>query len=292
MTLTKDPHRTSGKPSVRGTQRRKLFNEPHRIILWTVTVVTTSFLLLPTVLVYVTSVGPDRFVRFPPRGLTFRWYGDVDVRFIDAAVMSIGLGVTVAVAALLLGVSAGLALARGRFRSSKLVDAFIRSPLQVPGVVIGVALLQYYGLVATHTGVPLFGTFTGLFLAHVVIVTPYVVSATVAGFANSDLSVEEAAYSLGASQKRTLFQITLPRIKSSLWSGTFFAFLVSFDEVPATLFLSVTNQTTLPVEMFFEAEFRPTPTLYAVSAMVTAFTTAVVLIFHHFVGLRQTVTSR
>lgn len=270
------------------TQRFSYF----KALLWTFAALTVLFLMAPFVFVGITAFASDRFVRFPPTSFTFEWFGKIDSRFIDATIMSLTLAVVVTALSLILGVMASLAITRGRSKLTSALNSFLRSPLQVPGVVIGVALLQYYGLIASLTGVEFFGTYFGLLIAHLTIVTPYVISSCVSGLDGSVRSVEDAAHSLGASQWTTFWKVILPGMKSALWTGGFFAFLISFDEVPASLFLSVTNNTTLPVEMFFEAEFHPTPSLYAVSAIVTISTATLLIIFDRTIGIRSTIRSR
>jgi putative spermidine/putrescine transport system permease protein len=81
----------------------------------------------------------------------------------------------------------------------------------------------------------------------------------------------------------------LPVIKPSVFAGAFFSFLISFDNVPVSLYLGVAHRNALPVAMFLAAETSPTPSLYAVSAVVTILSVLGVVMFDRLVGLRSAV---
>jgi putative spermidine/putrescine transport system permease protein len=252
-------------------------------------VFSLAFLVLPTLFVIVVSFGRDRFVSFPPDGLTLSWFEQIDPMFWSALWFSVQVAVVATTVSLVLGIPAALAIARGRFRARGLVDVLTRAPLQVPYIVIGVAFLQYYHLFGDLTGSQLRGTSLGLVIAHVVITAPFVVSAVVVGLERFDPNLEDAAYGLGMGRVRTFFHVTLPVIKPSVFAGAFFSFLISFDNVPVSLYLGIAHRNVLPVAMFLTAETSPTPSLYAVSAVVTVLSVVGVVIFERLVGLRSAV---
>jgi putative spermidine/putrescine transport system permease protein len=258
----------------------------HSVLLWSVSIVAIVFLVAPTVFVIVVSFGKARFVEFPPHGVTLKWFGGIDSTFWSAFRFSLEVAVVSTVVSLVLGVTAALAIVRGRFAGRGLVNAFARAPLQVPYIVTGIAFLQFYRLVLDHGGPQLTGTPAGLIVAHTIVTTPFVLSAAIAGLAAFDTELETAAYGLGMGRVATFFRVTLPSIRPSLVAGAFFAFLVSFDNVPVSLYLSG-DQVTLPVLMFQTANTAPSPTLYAVSSLVTAFSVVAVVLVNRFVGLRN-----
>ena len=292
MTVTQPESRVeaTGCPPARSMRPpRTVRVAPHAVLLWAVSVSTLAFLALPTLFVIVVSFGRDRFVSFPPDGLTLSWFEHIDPMFWSALWFSIQVAVVSTAVSLVLGIPAALALARGRFRTRALVDALVRAPLQVPYIVIGVAFLEYYRLFGETTGSQLRGTSMGLVIAHVVITAPFVVSAVVVGLERFDPNLEDAAYGLGMGRVRTFFHVTLPVIKPSVFAAAFFSFLISFDNVPVSLYLGIANRNVLPVALFLTAETSPTPSLYAVSSVVTVLSVVAVVIFNRLVGLRSAV---
>jgi putative spermidine/putrescine transport system permease protein len=236
------------------------------------------FLVAPLVIVVINSVGFEQYVIFPPNELSLRWYGQIPQYYIDGAILSVTLAFAAIGAASLLAIPAGLAIARGSLPGRSAIDALLRSPIQIPLLISGVAFLQFFVLVRGWTGIGLTNQFAGLWIAHTIVVSPYLLVAVVARLARYPDSLDDAAYGLGAGRVRTFFTITLPLIAPAIASGLFFAFLMSFDNVPTTIFLIQAGQTTLPLALFFDTELALSRVQYAVGTIVTLVSTAVILL--------------
>lgn len=254
-----------------------------------VVVLVTGFLLIPLVIVVGTSFNAQS-VAFPPPKWSLGAYSEIAPSMWEAFGLSIQLGVGSVTIALLIGIPLALALVRSSLPLKGLLDAFFRSPLQIPAIVTGVALYQYYVLLGT-AGVPIRGEFSGLLAAHVLIIMPFVLTTLVARVAVLNPQLEEASYGLGAGVLRTTLSVTLPLLRPAIVAGGFLAFLVSFDDVAVSLFLVTTGTTTLPVNLLFTAEQSLQPSLYAVSTLIVAFSVTVAIGVERFIGLR-TVLSR
>jgi putative spermidine/putrescine transport system permease protein len=96
----------------------------------------------------------------------------------------------------------------------------------------------------------------GLFIAHVVICSPYAFRAALTSLQSFDTALEEAGQSLGAGPVRSFFRITLPIIWPGVLSGWLFAFVVSFGELNTALFLTGPGIVTLPIEIFSYLQFQ------------------------------------
>ncbi len=178
------------------------------------------FLLAPLIVVVGASFNgaEGSFINFPPTNLTWRWYGRMDPSQLRALGVSIALELSTALAAALLGVPAAIGLVRAKFKGKALVAAILRSPLQIPAVVIGVAFLKMYYTVGNVTGYYAVGTMVGLFLAHLFMVLPYVISAVAAVLQRFNMRLEEAALSLGASRLSVFRRVTLPIIMPGIYA--------------------------------------------------------------------------
>jgi ABC-type spermidine/putrescine transport system permease subunit II len=144
-------------------------------------------------------------------------------------------------------------------------------PLALPGVVIGLNLLF---------ALPSFGMRSGLLagiLGHSLLGVPYVTYLVLATLANYDLTLEQASINLGASRSRTFLRVTLPLIRPGIISGAVFAFLISFDNVALSIF--VTKGNTLPLRLMQHIQFYTDPTVAAVSSFLVVFSLVVLLIF-------------
>ncbi len=241
----------------------------------------------PTIVAIVAAFGKDRYSAFPPSGWTLEWFTTIDPSYLDAAGTSLTLAAITTVGSIVLGVPAGLALARWRGRGQAAMSTLVRSPMQIPYVVFGVASLQFFLLFGRLTGVQVLGTLWGLVLAHIVIATPYMIGAIVPTAMGLKENVELAAYGLGAGRIRTFFTVTIPGLKDAIVAGALFSFLISFDDVPVSLFLIGAGTQTLPVKLYFDTQFSLSPTLYAVAAVITVLTTLAVVLLMRIVGIKR-----
>jgi putative spermidine/putrescine transport system permease protein len=116
-----------------------------------------------------------------------------------------------------------------------------------------------------------------LILAHTIVVLPFVINIVAANLIGLDSALEEAAQDLGASRWTVVWRIVLPQIRSGLVVSALLAFLVSFDQVESSIFLTRGANNTLPIEMFLYMEKWQDPTIAALSALLILFAFALVV---------------
>lgn len=222
------------------------------------------FLMAPLVAVIGSSITTSNFPTFPPEGATLKWYAKVlnEPAFTDAMLRSLALGLASASIAGLLGTLAAVGLTRLRGRTQHGLTTVILSPILLPTVVLGLALLIFYNRIGLQ------GTFAGLVAAHVLLTTPFVVRLAMASLSDFDISMEEAARNLGAGPVRAFVQITLPQILPGVIAGVIFAFILSFDELVVTLFLAGPEMQTLPIRIYTFLEYQSEPTISAVASII------------------------
>ncbi len=243
------------------------------------------FLMLPVVVVVFASFSATAYLTIPPQGWTLRWFAQAlgDPTYLTAIVFSLELAVCATVVAVLLAIPACYALHHRWVPFSGAISSFVLSPLIFPAVVIGVALLQYMSALGLR------GNFAILVLAHVVIVTPYVVRTALAGLAGLDPTLEEAARVLGANRFSAFMLVVLPLTRMSLLAGFIFAFITSFDEASVTLFLLPPGQATLPVTIFSAIDLGVDPSIAAISTLLIVATIVLLALVERLGGARRLV---
>ncbi|HLY85744.1 MAG TPA: ABC transporter permease [Gaiellaceae bacterium] len=222
------------------------------------------FLYAPIAILLVFSFNKASVPSFPLSGFTLRWYHD----FIHNGAMRGALETSAMVAAVssviavALGILASVALARRGFRGKGLVTALLLSPLVIPFVVLGIAMLLLFHVLGVS---PSLETVT---IGHVVIVLPYTILVIMPRLEQIDRSLAEAAYDLGAGPLRTFRWITFPLILPAILSAFLIGFTTSFDEYALTSFLIGTRQT-FPIFLYSALRF-PTqlPQVIAVAVVV------------------------
>jgi putative spermidine/putrescine transport system permease protein len=229
------------------------------------------FLSMPIVIAIGVAFGQDRIARFPPRGISLHWFGAAlaEPAFSNALVNSLELAVLTTIFAILIGLPAAIALVRRRFPAQAALEAFLLSPLSLPGVLYGISMLVFLG--ATTFGL----NWWGLLIAHVVIAVPYILRALLAVYRGFDRGLEEAALVLGANPWRTFWHVTLPLLRPGLAAGGLFAFLISFDNVPVSIFLTTERDNTLPVTIM---SYLVSQDFDAIIGAISAIQVAIVLV--------------
>jgi putative spermidine/putrescine transport system permease protein len=252
-------------------------------------VLTTAYLFLlgPILFVALASFdyGQRAYVVFPPEQLTLDAYRRIPARYFDALALSVKLAAVSAIAACLIGIPAALGVVRSNLPGKTALLALFRAPLQIPGVVSGVAFLQAYYAIGSLTGWYATGSFIGLALAHTFAATPYVIGTLVSVLQRFDVNLEEAALTLGATRWGAFRQVTLPVLKPALFAGALYAFMVSFCEVPISVFLTGASYMTFPVEVFNSMQFDFEPSILAISTLVTLASLVLVVAVQSIVGL-------
>lgn len=224
------------------------------------------FLLAPIVVTIPMAFGPTNALTFPPTSYSldlFRiFFSSPD--WLNPLLESIKVALGTTALAMLAGVPAGYWIARHEFVGKGLITGLIMSPLVIPTIVGALGLYLYFSYLRIS------GTTLSLVLGHIIVTLPYVVLMIMAGVHKLDRNLEFGAELMGAGPIRMFVTVVIPQLVPSLLSATFFAFLLSFDEVVISWFLASTNTVTLPVKMFSALEWEVSPVIAAVSTLLTA----------------------
>ncbi|AWJ92794.1 polyamine ABC transporter permease (plasmid) [Azospirillum baldaniorum] len=248
-----------------------------RVVSWSV----MGYLILPLLVIVGSSFTATSYLAFPPQGLTLDWYGRMlgDTSYLAAFGTSTLLALVATAAALLLGVPAALAIARCEFPGKRFLLSLLMSPLVLPHVVLGAALLQYCAALG------LMRSFTALLVGHIVIIMPFVLRSVLPQLTPEQRALEEASADLGARPMETFFLVTLPQIRSGLASGAIFAFISSWINVELSIFNTTAEMTTIPVKLFNYVQYTIDPVIAAVSSITIGVAALAIIILDLTVGL-------
>lgn len=252
----------------------------------TILVLVYGFVFVPLALVVAVSFSADQYLTFPPSGWSLRWYRTLlaDPKFTSAAYVSLVVAATVSICSLVIGIPAAMALARGTFRGRAAMQALMLSPLVLPTIVIGLAILLVF------SQWKLAATYPGLVLAHLVITLPFAIRILTTSLGTLPPDIEQAAATLGAKPFHVFRTITLPLITPGIAASTALAFILSFDEVVLSLFVVGPRLTTLPVEIYRYVQERTDPFVAAVSVVLILATAIIVLLVERSAGLARTMS--
>lgn len=249
------------------------------------------FLYGPFVVLAIISFqqGPEGGPQFPIIEWSTYWYRHIfgltppsrvaPLPVGEALIRSLALAFMSMVTSTVLGVMAAQAF-RKRFRGSGVVFYLIVLGMMVPGVLtgLGISLLANNVLgIERHW-------YTTAFVAHVAYTFPFAFLVMLAILNRFDASVEEASWSLGVPPWRTFRKVTFPLIFPGVLSAMLFAFTLSLDEFPRTLFASGRDQT-LPLAIYGTFAVEIHPNIFAFGVLTTLFSFALLTVYAILMGL-------
>jgi putative spermidine/putrescine transport system permease protein len=254
-----------------------------RLVFGALAAVAIVFLVGPTVIMLLTSFTASQSLKFPPDGLSLRWYAallDAD-QMQAAAWNSLVVAFWTTVLSVVLGTAAALGIARSRSPLARACDVLFMSPLLLPALAFGFAALIFIHRLGFSPSIPF------LVLGHTVVCVPFVLRTTIAALSQLDPALLDASQSLGAGGWRTFRRVTLPLIAPGLGAGAFLAFMASFDNVPVSLFLADERSEMLPIHLWQQIETNLDVRTAAVSGLIVMFTLILMLLAERLAGLTR-----
>ncbi len=258
------------------------------------------FLISPILIVIPLSFNAEPYFTFTqkmltldPTGYSLRWYDELltygmqapetergaswfadmwaNAAWVKAAKNSVIVGFWATIFATVLGTLAALGLSRPEMPYRRAIMAILISPMIVPIIIIATGLFFFYSNPCSMLGFScgrLTSTYLGVILAHTALGIPFVIITVTATLSGFDQSLIRASASLGANPRTTFFKIIMPLILPGVISGALFAFVTSFDEVVAVLFLAGPEQQTIPRQMWNGIREQISPAILAVATIL------------------------
>lgn len=221
------------------------------------------YLWAPIAVLVFMSFSETGVLSFPPRSLSLKWY---HVFIADGAaqrslVTSVKVSVPVTVVTVGLAVLVAYGVTRYDFRGKESLQVLATLPIIVPLVVVGVAMIFFFGALGVGTG------YHTVFIAHVIRTIPFATLILIATLLGFDRTLEEASKDLGADELRTFRKVTVPNILPGIIAAALLTFTVSFNEFVYTFFVRSSQTTTLPIYIWERIRFSVTPEVNVMSVV-------------------------
>ena len=240
----------------------------------------------PVLIALVTSFTSSAALKFPPPSFSLRWYAalldpTLSTHIHQAALNSLTVAASATAIAVCIAVPAALALRTAAPRRGAILDTVFMSPLVLPLLAYGLATLIFFSWMSFR---PSLAT---LIIGHTIVIIPLVLRTTTASLTQLDPALWESSESLGAGAWFTFRRTTLPLIAPGVCAGAFLAFVLSFDNVPVSIFLSSVRTDMLPVRMWGMMETSLDVRVAAVSGILIVVTVVSTLIMERLVGITR-----
>jgi putrescine transport system permease protein len=203
-------------------------------------------------------------------GFSTSWYLQLlhNDQILDAAWLSLEIGIVVSTGAVIMGTLAAIALVRfSRFRGRLLLTGMVNAPLVMPEIITGITQLLLFISMLHVIGWPHRG-FTTIAIAHIAFCTAYVTITVQSRLASADRSLEEAAMDLGSGPVRAFVDTTLPIIMPALASSWLLSFTLSLDDLVISSFVSGPGASTLPMVIFSKVKLGVSPDINALASLI------------------------
>ncbi len=257
------------------------------------------FLITPILIILPLSFNAEPYFTFTsgmlsldPEAFSLRWYQDIfangmanpdatgaewwadmwnNAQWIRATKNSFFIGFFATLLATSFGTLAAIGLSRSEMPFKGAIMSLLISPMIVPLVVTAAGMFYFYSNDFNpfmEGKQALAGSKLGIILAHAALGTPFVIITVTSTLVGFDKSLTRAAANMGAGPVRTFFKIQMPLILPGVISGALFAFITSFDEVVAVLFLAGPEDKTIPRQMWSGIREQISPTILAVATIL------------------------
>jgi len=238
-----------------------------------------GILYVPVVVMVIFSFNASRLVSVWA-GFSTRWYGELmqNDQVLSALAKSLWVAVNAATLSTVFGVLIALAFVRyGNFRFRLLLSALASTPLVMPEVVTGLSLLLLFIAMEGFLGWPAGRGIDTIIIAHTTFGMCFAAVVVQSRLRDFDMSIEEAASDLGATQPYIFFSITLPIIAPAVVAAWLLAFTLSFDDLVIASFVSGPGSSTLPIVVFSKVRLGVTPEINALATIMIALVAASVI---------------
>jgi spermidine/putrescine transport system permease protein len=250
-----------------------------RRLLAAYTALVYAFLYAPIAILVAFSLNASRQTAFWA-GFTLDWYRRLfgNAELFHAVRNSLVVAAGATAIAVLLGTPAALALARPGFRGERATQALLYLPVIIPEVVLGAALVTFFGAVGLRLSI------VTVVIAHVVFSVSYVAIVVRARLAGLDPALMEAARDLGAGPFETFRRVTLPLAAPGILAAALLVFTLSIDDYVVTSFVAGVGATTLPLHIYSMLKVGVTPEVNAISSLLLAVTIVLIVAAHRLLG--------
>ncbi|WP_026381108.1 ABC transporter permease [Afifella pfennigii] len=233
-----------------------------------------GFLTAPLLLVFPVSFTPNRYLSMPEGEWSLRHYESffTDPAWLGSTASSLTIALATAVLCTVLATAFVVGAWLDSSRWNKLLFGVVFLPMLAPQIVSSVILFFLEGRLG------LIDTFPGLVLAHSVMAVPYSVLAVYVSTIRLDRSMVLASRGLGAKTWQTVLFVVIPNIRLGIVTAAFLAFILSWEEIVLTLFISGINVITLPKRIWDGLRYNVDPVIAATAVLLMSLTILVVLV--------------
>jgi putative spermidine/putrescine transport system permease protein len=243
-------------------------------------IVIIFFLIAPLFAVVPTSFTPTSYLSLPSGDWSLRHYWTLieDPQWRESVLLSISIGLASSTLATLLATSFAMGLWFQRPRLSSVLIGFVMLPMIVPPVVSAITLYFLLTSISRFSAALGYDTWAGVVLAHTVMIAPFAVILILVALSQLDRRIDMAARGMGASLWQRISLIIVPNLRFGIITAFFLCFVLSWEEIGVTLFITSVKAITLPRLVWMGLRDNVDPAVAAVSVVLIVLTVLVLAV--------------
>lgn len=242
----------------------------------------TVLALLPQIMVIYTSFLKTSG-RIFIKGFTLKSYEMAFSKVGDTIVNTFVLAFISIIIIVFLAILIAYVTVRRRNVLTNLLDIITMFPYIVPGSILGIALLLSFN----KKPLLLSGTAFIMIISFVIRRLPYTIRSSAAIVHQINISIEEAAISLGASNFKTFFKITLPMMLPGVISGAILSWVTIISELSTSIILYTGRTRTMTIAIYTEVIRGNYGVAAALGTILTIITIISLLLFFKASGKKE-----
>ena len=239
-------------------------------------VFTLIFLYLPIGMMMVNSL-------LNQDGFTLEWYQTViqDNDLMESLMRSMIVSISAGALATAIGTLGAIALFRSQSKLKEYLEFFSTLSLILPELVFALSLLSWFFILKMDLSL------LTVIIAHVTFTISFVMLTVGARLSSLDISIEDAARDLGASDLVVIWKVIIPLLKPAITTGFILSFLISFDDFLITFYTNGLGSDTLPIKLYSAMKVGLSPKLSALSTLMFLFTLVLTIIFFRTQNIKE-----
>lgn len=221
------------------------------------------FLLAPLFVIFSVSVNEKKFLSFPPKGFSFKWYAEIfiDNAWFSSLTSSLMVALCSAALAVVIALPVAYSLWRFKIHYARFLFALGVSPFVLPPIIMALASMLFFTTIGMH------GQVVNVIIAHAIFLLALPLVTISLGLESIGADIVEASATLGADDRKVFTTIVLPLIVPYIISGFAFVFVLSLNEYIIAFMTVGFTVETLPIKIFNALRYGYTPVMASVAVL-------------------------
>lgn len=241
------------------------------------------YLVGPILVITAVSFNAKKFLAFPPRGFSFRWYAEIFVAndWFSALMNSLLIAACSALLAVLIAIPVSYMAWRYGLRYAKALFSLGIAPFILPPVIMALAFLLFFANVGMH------GWTINVIIAHAIFLLALPLVTVSLGLESVDMSLIEASQTMGADNATVFRTVILPIAAPFAFAGFAFCFVLSLNEYIIALMTVGFTVETLPIKIFNALRYGYTPVIASIAVVFLVINVLVFALIAKFSNLSR-----